>query len=70
MNNAALCRKEDDFELDEEDYDLLQEADIIGFRRPSKVCSGTFEVGVFRTCGVKKLGQYFSGTLVTCIAIK
>jgi hypothetical protein len=46
MSNAALCRKEDDFELDEEDYDLLQEANIIGFCRPSKVCSGTFEGAV------------------------
>lgn len=46
MNNGALGRKDDDFELDEEDYDLLQEANIIGFRRPSKVCSGTFEGAV------------------------
>lgn len=37
--SSSTCRGEETYELDEDDYDLLQEANVTGFHRPPKaVC--------------------------------
>lgn len=33
------CRGDEHYELDEDDYDLLQEANVTGFHRPPKAVS-------------------------------
>lgn len=34
--DSVTCRGEETYELDEDDYDLLQEANVTGFHRPPK----------------------------------